>query len=121
MTGNDVIFGAFVPQGWKTELIGIDGSEAKWNKTVEIAVLAEQLGYDSVWVYGHFPNVPRPVNEAVFECWTTIAAISQRTSRVRLGQMVGCNAYRNPALLAKITSTIDAAAGGAASRGAWGR
>jgi F420-dependent oxidoreductase-like protein len=112
MTRGDVIFGAFVPQGWKTELIGIDGAEAKWDKTVEIAVLAEQLGYDSVWVYDHFHNVPRPVNEAVFECWTTIAAISQRTSRVRLGQMVGCNSYRNPSLLAKITSTIDVISGG---------
>jgi F420-dependent oxidoreductase-like protein len=48
----------------------------------------------------------------VFECWTTIAAISQRTSRIRLGQMVGCNSYRNPALLAKITSTIDVISGG---------
>jgi F420-dependent oxidoreductase-like protein len=112
MTQNQLIFGAFVPQGWKTELIGIDGAEAKWAKAVEIAVLAEELGYDSVWVYDHFHNVPRPVNEAVFECWTTMAAISQRTSRVRLGQMVGCNSYRNPGLLAKITSTVDVISGG---------
>jgi F420-dependent oxidoreductase-like protein len=48
----------------------------------------------------------------VFECWTTLAALSQRTSRVRLGQMVGCAAYRNPGLLAKITSTIDVMSGG---------
>jgi alkanesulfonate monooxygenase SsuD/methylene tetrahydromethanopterin reductase-like flavin-dependent oxidoreductase (luciferase family) len=48
----------------------------------------------------------------VFECWTTIAAISQRTSRIRLGQMVGCNSYRNPGLLAKITSTVDVISGG---------
>jgi alkanesulfonate monooxygenase SsuD/methylene tetrahydromethanopterin reductase-like flavin-dependent oxidoreductase (luciferase family) len=41
-----------------------------------------------------------------------MAAISQRTSRVRLGQMVGCNGYRNPGLLAKITSTIDVISGG---------
>jgi alkanesulfonate monooxygenase SsuD/methylene tetrahydromethanopterin reductase-like flavin-dependent oxidoreductase (luciferase family) len=48
----------------------------------------------------------------MFECWTTMAAISQRTSRVRLGQMVGCAPYRNPGLLAKITSTIDVMSGG---------
>lgn len=107
-----MIFGAFVPQGWKMELAGIDGAAAKWDKTVEVAVLAEQLGYDSIWLYDHFHNVPRPAHEAVFECWTTIAAISQRTNRVRLGQMVGCNSYRNPALLAKITSTIDVISGG---------
>ncbi|HEX9258403.1 MAG TPA: LLM class F420-dependent oxidoreductase, partial [Acidimicrobiales bacterium] len=94
------------------ELASIDGAEAKWDKTVEIAQLAERLGYDSVWVYDHVHNVPRPAHEAVFECWTTIAAISQLTSRVRLGQMVGCNSYRNPALLAKITATVDVISGG---------
>ncbi|MEZ5251137.1 MAG: LLM class flavin-dependent oxidoreductase [Ilumatobacteraceae bacterium] len=70
-----------------------------------------ELGTTSIWVYDHF-NVPRPAHEAVFECWTTMAAISQRTSRVRLGQMVGCNSYRNPAVLAKITSTVDVISGG---------
>ncbi len=107
-----MIFGAFLPQGWKMELSSIDGAEAKWAKAVEIAVLAEQLGYDSIWVYDHFHNVPRPAHEAVFECWTTMAAISQRTSRIRLGQMVGCNSYRQPSVLAKITSTIDVISGG---------
>jgi F420-dependent oxidoreductase-like protein len=48
----------------------------------------------------------------VFECWTTVTALSQLTRRVRLGQMVGCNSYRNPALLAKITSTLDVVSGG---------
>jgi F420-dependent oxidoreductase-like protein len=109
---SDVTFGAFVPQGWKMELAGISGARAKWDKSLEIAVLAEQLGYDSLWVYDHFHNVPRPAHEAVFECWTTIAAISQHTSRVRLGQMVGCNSYRSPGLLAKITATVDVVSGG---------
>jgi len=107
-----ITFGAFVPQGWKTELIGIDGAEAQWAKTVEIAKLAEDLGYDSIWVYDHFHNVPAPAHEAVFECWTTMAALSQVTSRVRIGQMVGCATYRNPGLLAKITSNIDVISGG---------
>jgi len=106
------IFGVFIPQGWKMELAGIDGAENKWKKAVEIAVKAEELGFDSVWVYDHFHNVPAPAHEAVFECWTTMAAISQRTSRIRLGQMVGCNSYRNPGLLAKITSTVDVISGG---------
>lgn len=107
-----VTFGVFMPQGWKMELSAIDGAEAKWNRAVEIALLAEQLGFDSIWLYDHFHNVPRPAHEAVFEMWTTIAAISQRTTTVRLGQMVGCNSYRSPALLAKITSTIDIISGG---------
>jgi F420-dependent oxidoreductase-like protein len=107
-----MIFGAFVPQGWKMDLAGIADPQAKWAKAVEVAVLAEELGYDSVWVYDHFHNVPVPAHETVFECWTTMAAISQRTTRVRLGQMVGCAAYRNPALLAKLTSNIDVMSGG---------
>ena len=112
MTRREMTFGAFVPQGWKTELVAIEGAEAKWAKAVEVAELAEALGYDSIWVYDHFHNVPVPAHEAVFECWTTLAALSQRTSRVRLGQMVGCAAYRNPGLLAKITSNIDVMSGG---------
>ena len=108
----NVIFGAFMPQGWKMELAGIDGAEAKWAAAVAIAQRAEDLGYDSIWVYDHVHNVPRPAHEAVFECWTTMAAISQRTSRIRLGQMVGCNSYRQPSLLAKITSTVDVISGG---------
>jgi F420-dependent oxidoreductase-like protein len=107
-----VVFGAFVPQGWKMELVSVAGAEAKWATTVAVAQRAEELGYDSVWVYDHFHNVPRPAHEAVFECWTTMAAISQLTSRVRLGQMVGCNSYRQPGLLAKITSTVDVISGG---------
>ena len=106
------IFGVFMPQGWKMELVGIDGDAEKWKVAVDVALKAEELGFHSIWVYDHFHNVPRPAHEAVFECWTTMAAISQRTSTIRLGQMVGCNSYRNPALLAKITSTLDVISGG---------
>jgi F420-dependent oxidoreductase-like protein len=109
---SDLSFGVFVPQGWKMELASIEDPQAKWQRAVETAVRAEELGYDNVWVYDHVHNVPVPAHEAVFECWTTIAAISQRTSRIRLGQMVGCTSYRNPALLAKITSTVDVISGG---------
>jgi F420-dependent oxidoreductase-like protein len=112
MTSAPLTFGVFMPQGWKMELVSIDGAANKWAKSVEVAQLAEQLGYDSIWVYDHFHNVPRPAHEAVFECWTSIAAISQLTSRIRLGQMVGCNSYRNPGLLAKITATVDVISGG---------
>jgi F420-dependent oxidoreductase-like protein len=112
MSTQPVMFGAIVPQGWKTEFVDIDGAEAKWAKTVEVALLAEALGYDSIWLYDHFHNVPVPAHEAVFECWTTLAALSQRTERVRLGQIVGCASYRNPGLLAKVASNLDVISGG---------
>ena len=105
-------FGVFIPQGWKMELASIEDPQQKWAKSVEVATLAEDLGYDSLWVYDHFHNVPVPAHEAMFEAWTTIAAISQRTSRIKLGQMVGCAAYREPTMLAKITSNIDVISGG---------
>jgi F420-dependent oxidoreductase-like protein len=105
-------FGVFIPQGWKMELAGLPTPQEKWAKSVEIAQLAEDLGFDSLWVYDHVHNVPKPAEEAVFEAWTTLAAISQRTERIMLGQMVGCAPYRNPALLAKITANIDVISGG---------
>ncbi len=94
------------------ELSSIEGAAAKWERTVQVARLADELGYDSLWLYDHFHNVPRPSHETVFECWTTLSALSQITRRIRLGQMVGCNSYRNPALIAKITSTLDVVSGG---------
>jgi F420-dependent oxidoreductase-like protein len=112
MASHPFEFGVFVPQGWKMELSSIPDPEAKWAKAMEVAELAERLGYDSIWAYDHFHNVPFPAHETMFECWTTLAAISQRTSRLRLGQMVGCAPYRNPGLLAKITSNIDVMSGG---------
>jgi F420-dependent oxidoreductase-like protein len=108
----DLTFGVFVPQGWKMELSAIPDPVDKWQKAVEVAELAEALGYDSLWVYDHFHNVPVPAHETMFECWTTLAALSQRTERIKLGQMVGCSPYRNPGLLAKITANIDVISGG---------
>jgi F420-dependent oxidoreductase-like protein len=108
----DIGFGVFAPQGWKTELRSIEDAEAQWAKCREVALLAEDLGFDSIWVYDHFHNIPEPSHEAVFECWTTMAALAEATSRIRLGQMVSCTSYRNPALTAKITSSIDVISGG---------
>jgi len=107
-----VRFGVFAPQGWKTELVGIPDPQAKWARCRDTAVLAEELGYDSIWVYDHFHNVPVPAGEAVFECWTVMAALAEATSTIRLGQMVSCTSYREPTLTAKITSTIDVISGG---------
>ncbi len=56
----DIGFGVFAPQGWKTELRSIKGVESQWAKCREIALTAEELGFDSVWVYDHFHNIPEP-------------------------------------------------------------
>jgi len=105
-------FGAFAPQGWKMELAGVPDARDKWTVCRDTAILAEELGYDSVWLYDHFHNVPTPAHEAVFECWTTMAALAEATTTIRLGQMVSCTPYRPPTLVAKITSTLDVISGG---------
>src|SRR3954453_2030725 len=73
---------------------------------------AERLGYDSVWLYDHFHTVPSAELETNFECWISTAALARETTSVRIGQMVTCNSYRTPALLAKMASTVDAASQG---------
>ncbi|MGB7052020.1 MAG: TIGR03560 family F420-dependent LLM class oxidoreductase [Acidimicrobiales bacterium] len=98
--------GVFVPQGWKLEYTGWSGPDA-WARSVELAGLAESLGYDHLWVYDHVETVPRREPTHVFEAFTTLAALSQRTSRIGLGQLVTCSSYRNAGLLAKETACID--------------
>jgi F420-dependent oxidoreductase-like protein len=106
MTGTSLRWGAFAPQGWKLEYTGWSGPDA-WARTVELSVLAEQLGYDHLWVYDHVETVPRREPTHVFEAFTMLAALSQRTETIRLGQMVTCASYRNAGLLAKEAATLD--------------
>jgi F420-dependent oxidoreductase-like protein len=108
----DLVFGTFVPQGWHGELAGLGTPTDQWNRAVELAKLAESLGFDALWVYDHFHNVPEPIHETLFESWTTLTAISQQTSRIRIGQLVASNPYRHPGLLAKMTATLDVISGG---------
>jgi F420-dependent oxidoreductase-like protein len=107
-----VQIGTFVPQGWRVELRGITGAAAQWATTRRVAQTLEGLGYDSVWLYDHFHTVPRTEIEPTFECWTTMAALAEATSKIRLGQLVTCALYRNPAYLAKVSSCVDVMSGG---------
>jgi len=73
---------------------------------IERATNAEKLGYHSIWLVDHFWN--RGVPEAdVLECTTMMSAIAACTSTIRIGSLVICNSFRNPALLAKALTTID--------------
>jgi F420-dependent oxidoreductase-like protein len=111
-------FGLFVPQGWKMDLAEIGDPIAKFEAMTAVAKAADaEPGWDSVWVYDHFHTVPTPELEATFECWTVTATLARDTTRVRLGQMVSCNGFRNPALWAKIASTVDVASHGRLNAG----
>jgi F420-dependent oxidoreductase-like protein len=111
-----VRFGLFVPQGWRLDLAGIDPGK-QWGTMLGVARLAEDLGFESVWVYDHFHTVPVPTQEPTHEAWTLMAALGAATTRIRLGQMCTCIGYRNPMYLAKVAATVDAVSGGRAEMG----
>ena len=100
-------FGVLVPQGWRMDLVGISDPVEAYETMTRVAQTADELGYNSIWLFDHFHTVPVPTQELTFECWTSTAALARDTKNVRIGQMVTCNGYRNPALLAKIASTVD--------------
>jgi F420-dependent oxidoreductase-like protein len=99
--------GVFVPQGWRMDLVDVPDPIEKYETMSRCAQEAERAGYDALFLYDHFHTVPDPHLEAVFECWTSMAALARDTKTIRLGQMVTCNSYRPPSLLAKMASGID--------------
>jgi len=103
--------GVMVPQGWTGEYDGWEAAPA-WARTVEVARQAERLGFESLWVFDHFHTVPKPTPEITFESFSVLAALAPVTSRVRLGHIVLCAAFRNPALTAKMISTLDVISAG---------
>jgi len=111
VTPSPLRYGAFAPQGWKLEYQGWSATDA-WVRTVELSQLAEQLGYEHLWVYDHVETVPRRESTHVFEAFTTLAALSQRTTTIGLGQLVTCSSYRNAGLLAKEAAGLDVMSGG---------
>ena len=103
--------GIIVPQGWTGEYDGWE-PEAAWARTVAVALEAERIGAESIWLFDHLHTVPRPTDEITFESFTSLSALAALTERVRLGQIVICNGFRNPALTAKMASTLDVISGG---------
>jgi F420-dependent oxidoreductase-like protein len=90
-----------------------------FERVADIAVAAEESGFDSVYVMDHFFQLPllgRP-DQPMFECYTLLSALAARTKRIRLGAMVGGVTYRNPALLAKEVTALDVISSG---RAIWG-
>ncbi len=104
-------FGAFIPQGWRHDLVGLDRDE-HWPAMTRVAQALEANGFESGWVYDHFHPVPDPTQEPVYEAWTLMAALAVATDTLRLGQMCTCNSFRPPAYLAKVAASIDVISGG---------
>lgn len=94
-------FGLFVPQG-----------DVEAGVLRDIALTAEQSGFHSLWVYDHLYNYPSPAHPDVLEAFTLMSLLVGWTRTIRVGSMVLCDAYRNPALTAKMAATLDALSGG---------
>lgn len=84
-----------------------------WAEVRDIAVAAEEVGFDSVWVGDHLLyRDDDGVTTGPWEAWSTLAALAAVTDRVRLGPLVAATAFHAPAMLAKMASTVDEISGG---------
>jgi len=108
--------GLTLPQGCDREFLGLDGMDA-WSRTVEIAHRAEDLGFESLWLYDHFQVDPPPEEAPIFEPFVELTALAAATTRAMLGHLVLAAAYRPAALTAKMISTLDVISGGRAILG----
>lgn len=84
------------------------GRTPRYSEIREMAVAAEEAGFDSIWVYDHllYRSTGQPTR-GIWECWTMLSALADATGRVELGTLVLCNQFRNPAILAKMAVTLD--------------
>lgn len=83
-----------------------------YDEVAAIARACETNGLSRVWLSDHLFLDADSVATDCLEAWTLLAALARDTSRIRLGLMVGCQSYRNPALLAKIAAGVDRMSGG---------
>jgi probable F420-dependent oxidoreductase len=79
-----------------------------WKEIRETARLSQDLGFDSIWVYDHLLYRESPGETiGIWEGWSILSALAAVTERLELGTLVACNAFRNPALMAKMAHTLD--------------
>ena len=87
--------------------------DVRWPEFVDLARAIEDAGFDGIWLGEHllyrWPDRPA---RGPWEAWTMMAALAAATSRVRIGPLVACTSFHNPALLAKQAATVDEIAGG---------
>jgi alkanesulfonate monooxygenase SsuD/methylene tetrahydromethanopterin reductase-like flavin-dependent oxidoreductase (luciferase family) len=89
------------------------GGHASWPDLRRLALAAEAMGIDTLWVPDHLQRVvPGRPPFGFWECWTILTAAAEATSRIEIGPFVACTGFRNPALLAKMAVTLDEVSGG---------
>jgi F420-dependent oxidoreductase-like protein len=114
---SEIKFGLTLPQGWRHDLVDKPPIQ-QFEYSKNIALAADKLRFDSVYAYDHFiPHYNYEKHKTFFECFILISAIASITKNVKIGQIVTCNSYRNPGLLAKMVATLDAITNGRAELG----
>ena len=92
-----------------------DGSLATWPEIRALALDAEALGVDVLWVADHLVReLPGRPPIQFRECWTILAAAAAVTQRIGVGPLVTCTGFRNPGLVARMAATLDEVSGGRA-------
>ncbi len=78
-----------------------------WPEYRESALAAEAAGWDSIWTWDHLLAIQGPWDQPILDGWSLVTAAAAITRRVRVGMMVSANTFRNPALTAKMATTLD--------------
>lgn len=92
--------------------VRLEMSVGTWEPLKAEAQLADKLGYESAWFRDHFSIPHSTGTENSFEPWTALCSVAAVTDRIKLGTLVLCNSWRNPAMLAKSGATVDVISNG---------
>jgi alkanesulfonate monooxygenase SsuD/methylene tetrahydromethanopterin reductase-like flavin-dependent oxidoreductase (luciferase family) len=88
------------------------GANARWTEIRRVARDAEALGLDTIWVPDHLQRQARDRTIGFWESWTVLTAAAEATERIGIGPFIACTGFRNPALLARMATTLDEVSGG---------
>jgi alkanesulfonate monooxygenase SsuD/methylene tetrahydromethanopterin reductase-like flavin-dependent oxidoreductase (luciferase family) len=96
--------GVFLPC-WEDQY----GAAPSWDEIRDLAQRAEEAGLDALWLPDHMLLTAQWGGR---DAWTLLAALAASTRRIQIGTLVTCTAFRQPALLALMASTVDEISGG---------
>lgn len=104
-------YSVFLPTGFLLDYMGYEDPVEAHARLTEIAQIADESGFESLWLPDQLTPA-FPFQAPMFESWTTLAGLARDTRRIKIGNMVSGNGYRNPALVAKMASTLDVMSNG---------